>query len=328
MQNFKMKCMECSHEFVGDASLKTIVCPNCQKEIDTNMAIKYYSSLNKIKSEKTKIAVGEIYAKVNSLVEECKWYIDNEDYDKALEITDEALKLTNVDSNVYLMRVYAKTKNFTDYEDNSHYSDLKLAIEHASSIEKERIKKLYAPYYKKKNIPKEEFDEYENQEAISRFKRVEELLKDSIPMHFKREKTLKAYLIASIIFAVLSLATVFVSLYIEGLLVTLTICALLMLFIITFFIYIENKSKIASFNGVLDIYDNIESFNLSPKYKVKLAVVLELIGLNAINKESSTRIRNTLFRIIEVLIESKSESAANFLLNHKILKKLVEKEEQ
>ena len=58
MQDFKMKCMECSHEFNGDASLKKIVCPNCKKELDTNMAIKYYSSLNKIKSQKKSMSYG------------------------------------------------------------------------------------------------------------------------------------------------------------------------------------------------------------------------------------------------------------------------------
>ena len=111
MTELKMKCPECLHEFEGATNNLTTVCPNCAKEINTNQAVKYYQSLKKIENENQKIAEGEKYAKLNTLLDECKWLIDNGEFESALITTDMALELSTTDSRVYLMRVYAKTKN-------------------------------------------------------------------------------------------------------------------------------------------------------------------------------------------------------------------------
>ena len=125
MSIFKMKCPECFIEFDGETTNEYINCPSCGKKINTNQAVKYYNSLKRIENEDRKIAEGEKYQKLNALLDECQWLIDNEDFDSALNTTDLALELSNTDGRVYLMRVYAKTKNFTDFEETSHFSDLK-----------------------------------------------------------------------------------------------------------------------------------------------------------------------------------------------------------
>lgn len=322
---FKMKCPECSHEFSGEATNKYINCPSCQKQLSVNQAIKYYQSLNKIETEKKKVAIGEAYAKAKSLIDECQWYIDNGDFDTALSITDEALKLSTVDSRIYLMRVYAKTKNFTDYEDKSHYEDLKKAIDLSPVFEQEKIKNLYAPYYRKTTISKEEFEEYENQESNSRLARVEELLKDSIPRHFKREKFVKAFIPVSIPVLLAFVTLLVLSLVLDNTILSLCASAFFVAEIILLLTYLEHRKKVATFNAVLDFYDGLKGFDLQPKYKLKVSVVLEKLAVSEINNEPSFRADILIEELISVLIEGNQTLAIKFVIDNKTFSKFIAK---
>ena len=114
MPNAKMKCPECGFEFSADPSLITTECPSCKAQLNIDKAIKYLSSLNRIKAEKIKVAEGEAYAKLNALLDEAEWLVKNDEFEEAIEITNEALKISNTESRIYLLRVLAKTKNFED----------------------------------------------------------------------------------------------------------------------------------------------------------------------------------------------------------------------
>ena len=327
MANFKMKCPECSHEFLGESTIEYIACPSCNAQISVNKAIKYYQSLNKIKTEKKAIARGEAYAKVDLLLEEAKWYIDNGDYETALLKTDEALTLTNVDSRVYLTRVYAKTKNFTDYDDTTHFKDLKKALDLSPVFEKERIRDLYSVYYKKTKIPKEEMLEYENQETASRLNRVEILLKDSIPAHFSREKTIRRFwafespaLAVAVALLILSVTLQITALSIVGAVVLLASA-------FAFIKYFDLKNRVRCFNGVLDLYDNFEKLHLKPKTRFNTSKTLEKLAVSEINNESTYKTDELVIELLNELIASDEETALNFILNHPSFKKYVKKEQ-
>ena len=316
-----MKCPECLHEFEGATNNLTTVCPNCAKEINTNQAIKYYQSLKKIETENQKIAEGEKYAKLNSLLDECKWLIDNGEFETALITTDIALELSTTDSRVYLMRVYAKTKNFTDYEESSHFSDLKKAIELSTQQEKEDIKKTYAPYHRKRSIPKEEFEEYENQEANSKLLKVEALLKDGIPKHFSREKSLKPLLVLNITFAVVFVALFVLSLALNNVILSLCSAVAFILTFMFFSTYLSKTKRVNLYNAVLDLYDNLKSFNLPSKNKLNLSIALEKFAVAFLNNESNSHVELLLFEILEYLVES--EDALAFIKSNKTFKKYV-----
>ncbi|MBQ3234629.1 MAG: hypothetical protein IJA97_00545 [Clostridia bacterium] len=327
MANFKMKCPECSHEFTGESTIEYVTCPSCNKQISANKAIKYFQTLNKRQTEKKMVAQGEIYAKVDALVEESKWHVENGNYEKALEISDEALKLTTVDSRVYMARVYAKTKNFTDYEDVTHYSDLKKALDLSPVFEKEKIRAIYAPYYKKANVPKEEMREYENQEATSRLQRVEDLLKDSIPTHFKKQKAKKPTII--IMIALLAVAGVLMALS-YALDISLLSLASASILIVTAFILIkffDDVKKIKTFDAVLDFFDELEKFQLEPSFKLKTSVALEKLAVAQINNESTMKIDGLVRELLSILLESENANVISFISNNKVFKKYIKNEQ-
>ncbi len=323
MADFKMKCPECSHEFTGDSTIEYITCPACSKEISVNKAIKYYQSLNKIKTEKKLVAVGEIYAKVNALIEECKWHVDNDNFDEALALTDEALALTTVDSRVYMMRVYAKTKNFTDYNDTTHYSDLKKALDLSPVFEKEKIREIYAPYYKKTKIPKEEMREYENQEASSRLNRVENLLKDSIPAHFKKKDSLKPIVITMSVMLFVAIVILVLSFVLDVTILSLISSVLIVVCAFIFIKFLDTLKKIKLFDAVLDFYDNLESFELEPQHKLKVSFELEKLAVAEINNESTLKTEQFINEFLVVLIEGNNQSANDFIVKNQTFSKFL-----
>ncbi len=321
MSNFMMKCPECLHEFSGGTENAYIVCPNCNKEINVNQAVKYYQSLKRIENDDRKVAEGEKYKQLNILLDECQWLIDNGNYDSALNTTDLALKLSNTDGRVYQLRVLAKTKNFTDFEDTSHFSDLKNALEYSSQLEKEAIKRAYSPYHKKRNIPKEELAEYESQEADSRLKKVETLLKDGIPKHFSREKSIKVFIPTISALAVAFIVLLILSISLDNIILTLASAVVFTLFFIFFAVLTSTIRKVKLYNSALDIYDNIKTFNLSPRAKLNLSISLEKFTVSFLNGESITHIETALYQTVETLLDS--ETALNYIKNDKTLKKFI-----
>ncbi len=325
MANFKMKCPECSHDFSGESTISHITCPFCKKEISVNQAIKYYQTLHKRETEKKLVAKGEEYAKVQAIISECEWNVKNGNYDEALALTEDALKLSTTESKIYLMRVYAKTKNFTDYEDKTHYSDLKKAIELSPLFEQDIIRQLYAPYYRKTTISKDELEEYESQEADSRLERVEELLKDSIPRHFRREKFVKWFIPISIPIVLAFTVLLVFSLTLVNTILSLCSAGLFVIEIALLLNYLEYRKKVAIFNAVLDFYDSLESFELNAKVKLQVAVALEKLAVSEINNEASFKKDELIEELIGTVISGKEKKAIRFIIDNKIFSQYIEK---
>lgn len=316
-----MKCPECASEFVTDSTAETIACPNCNKQINVDRAIKYYQSLNKINSEKNKATLTEVYQKLTAILDKCQYFIDNGNFEEALKVTDVALNLYDNDGRVYMMRVYAKTKNFTDFEEETHFYDLKKALELSTTLEKEEIKKIYAPYHRKRNIPKEEFEEYENQESISRLIRVEKLLKDRIPNNFSREKFVKSSFPFLILSSSVFLILLVLSLVLNNTVLSLVSALFLVVFILLLSFYLNTKSKAKRFNAVLDLYDGLTNFNLTPKERVNLSIVLEKFAVAEANNENTNYVETLLFQIVEILLLSENQNAIQFIKNNDTFKK-------
>lgn len=320
-----MKCPECSHEFSGEAKTEYITCPSCNKELSVNQAIKYYDTLHKRQLEKKKVAIGETYNKVQTLINECEWHVKNGNYETALAISDEALKLSNTEGKIYLMRVYAKTKNFTDYDDKTHYADLKKAIELSPLFEQDQIRELYAPYHRKTKISKEELEDYENQEADSRLGKVEELLKDSIPKHFKREKFVKHFFFISIPLTIVLITLLVLSLIHDNIVLSLISAGLFIVDIALVLNYIEYRKKVNSFNAVLDFYDNLNKFELNAKTKLRTSIALEKLAVSEINNEASFKTDGLIEELIGAVIEGKAKKAIRFIIDNKTFSKYIEK---
>ena len=116
MSLIDVKCPLCGEVFKAELQNENTLCNKCGQTFPTQKGSKYFKSINKIQAEKTKIAMGETYAKVDTLLDKGKFYLNNEDFELAYSTYMQALDLTTVDYRVYLGLVYATTKNFNDLE--------------------------------------------------------------------------------------------------------------------------------------------------------------------------------------------------------------------
>lgn len=325
MAKHQLKCTICGHEFSADTENATCVCPNCNKEISVDKAIKYLLTLSKINLEKKKVAEGDTYLKVDRLLEEADYYVKNGYFDKALEIAEKAEGLTTVDYRVYFLKVVCKTKHFEDVDDVSHYSDFKKALECASYLQKEELKQIYAPFYRKQRLPKEEKIEYEKQEAQSILKRVEENLKAEIPRHFSSEKYVKVSKFINIAVAVLFLTSIILSIVLENVILSLVAGALFIALIIFLTTHLSKKYKTTTFNAGLDFYDLFENLNLFGRDKIKTAQAFEEFSVSALNGESPSRQESLLAKTLFYAFNSNSESAKQLIKEDNRLLKILSK---
>ena len=313
MNLIDVKCPLCGEEFKTELNSETTACTKCGQSFPTQKGSKYYKSISKIQAEKTKIAKGETYAKVDTLLDKGDFYLHAEDFENAYSCYMQALDLTTVDYRVYLGLVYATTKNFNDLEDQSHVVFLKKAIENANQQEQARIRKIYSTYYKKRKIPKEERDDYMAQENQSRLNRIESLLKDGIPKHFKREKTAKISLVFTPILAVITILLTVLSLYLKHSALSFVAMTFLAGTLLCFYYYYTTKTKIKIYNFALDLFDAFNDFDIELETLNKILKAYEIFAIAYINDESETTLKRKIADLSYLLTKTKSQKVIEFI---------------
>ena len=327
METVNVKCPLCGHEFTTEKGEKTANCPICNGQFLTVQGIKYLKSLEKLASQEKKVALGEMYNKVDVLIDKIEFYLDNEDYENAQTLIDEALEITTTDFRIYLNAVILKTKNFTDLKDTTHLPLLKKALDFATTMQKEQIKKLYEPYYKKCHVPEDELEEYSQQEANSIKERVETILKDGIPKHFAKEKRHKINKVGLILFSTLTAVSLIVSLFFNIIVLDIVTVGLFTLAFIFLTLYLSTVTITKQFNAVLDFYDNYPKFNLKEQAQVRVLKRLEFIAVSYINNEGSNSLGVNLEKLIEECLKTKNEELINYIKSDKVFKTYITEEE-
>ena len=323
MSLIDVKCPLCGEVFKAELDSENTLCGKCGQTFPTKKGSKYYKSINKIQAEKNKIAMGEIYAKVDSLLDKGDYYINHEDFENAYDTYMQALDLTTVDCRVYLGLVYATTKNFTDLEDQAHVVYLKKAIECASQQEQARIRRIYSTYYKKRKIPKEEREDYLKQENQSKLRRIEKLLKDGIPTHFRREKTVKVALVFIPILAVITVGLIIASLLLKHSGLSFASMAVLAGTLLCFYYYYTTKTKIKIYNFALDFYDAFESFDIELESLNKILKAYEIFAVSYINNDTETSLKRNISDLCYLISKTNSQTTKEFILNNKFITKLL-----
>ena len=140
--------------------------------------------------------------------------------------------------------------------------------------------------------------------------------------------TIGFVLLISVILVVLNIAfaVIFVVLFVLSLAlnnVILSLCSAVA-FILTFMFfstYLSKTKRVNFYNAVLDLYDNLKSFNLPSKNKLNLSIALEKFAVAFLNNESNSHVELLLFEMLEYLVES--EDALAFIKSNKTFKKYV-----
>ena len=77
MSLIDVKCPFCGEVFKAELESENTLCNKCSQTFPTEKGSKYFKSINKIQAEKTKVAMGETYAKVDALLDKGDFYLNN-----------------------------------------------------------------------------------------------------------------------------------------------------------------------------------------------------------------------------------------------------------
>ncbi len=323
MDKVTIKCPLCGNEFTTDNDTDTVVCTGCKQQFSKMQGVKYYKSFYKVKTEEKRVAVGKAYAEVDALIDQAEFYLKEEDFEKASEVIKKAFTLTNSDYRLYLCATMLKTKNFTDYKDKTHLPYFKKAIEYANVEEQKRLKSVYSPFYKKSRIKEDELEDYSMQEASSMKSRIEELLKDGIPNHFKREKRYEITKILLPIFSILTLAGLVLSIALNSSVISIISVALFIAMVVVLMLFMGVKYITKQFNAVLDFYDNFKTFDFTTEEEVKVLKRLEVIAVSYNNNDGDNSMSLNLQKFVNTCLDFNNEKVETYILNDKTLSKYV-----
>lgn len=312
------KCPHCGAEIYLSYDQGSGLCPTCRKEFDNKKAVMLYKTLHEIKpKEEQKTAkFGEEYLEVERILKRIQFYIDRKEFRKAREEAEKGLEISNTDYRLYFEIVRAETKNFTDYKNQSHKPFLDKAVEVASAEEKKIIMRLYKNYYQLSHLTDEELLQYKAEENVAVKKKLEERFKAIIPMYMKKERGVKIKLIIGAVMTALAIALPFISEFL------LTLSAVLIFgcyFIFKSAISIKKSSSL--FNALLDVYDALDSFDLS------VNCLSETLSLMKALRKDFERVGNlyeqedSIAKFCKFLLTNATENSRKFVLSHPVLKK-------
>lgn len=320
------KCPFCGAELFVRFEKGEGFCTGCKKEFDIEKAIKLYKSVHEDeKTDDKKIARGEDYLEVEHILDRAEFYLKNKKFDSAEKELKSALEYTNTDYRVYFGLVRAETKDLTDYKNESHKKWLDKAIDCADVEEKSVITRLYKDFYQVSALSDVEIEEYKKERNAAKKEKLESDLKALIPKYMKTTNTLKTFLWTGGALLAIGLAALICGLIILNNVVMLCSVALLACGYVLLRSYFTKKKQNDLFNAVLDLYDALDSFNLSPDAKFDLLNVLKdsvkpFSLKNSLN-ESEEKVREA----VNILLSAGDEKAAEFVMKNRILGGYIQK---
>ena len=321
-----LTCYKCNNRYTYDGADKECVCPACGEKLSVSRAIKYDKSMSAVKSEENKVLADEYYQRVDELLTEGEYYLNQGDFAAAEKRFADGLKITSTDSRLLFGMVKVKTRNFTDLKDTQHFSYFKKAIDFASFEEKKTMRAEYSYYYGQRGLSDAELAAFKKTDAVNKKIKAESLLKDGIPRHFKMKKSLKPKLVWAIISAAVGLISVpFLFVFKDYQTATLVISGIALALFFTAIAlvlsFVNTKTKVTVFDAVLDLYDALDGFNLPPDEEAKIYKAMIELAVDHLNKETATSIENDFNKIADEPVLYENAAAKAFTEKYKVFKK-------
>lgn len=317
----KIKCPFCGFVSDKDSSVNSCVCEKCNNTFPTQKGSKFYKSYEKTTNDKTIVAKGEAYLKVDSLLEKGEYYLKNEDFDNAYTTFLEALNLTNTNYKIYMGLVRALTHNFQKLNEKSHEVYLKNAIDCANENQKEIIRNVYKPYYDKNRATKSELEKISTDESNALIDKTRQRLKSCLPKHFSREKTFKLLKILFPITCVLTIAFLLLSFFVYKIAfgVLTIIIGVSMLVIFSKMLSLKTKNDVL--NAVLDLYDNLNDLNITIDNKIKILKCINSLAVCYSNNQTDVALVDNLSKVYNEILKCDNEKLEKFISNYNIYDK-------
>ena len=324
-KNINAKCPHCGADIYLGYNQGSGICPTCRKEFDNKKAIALYNALNNTqqKEEKKSASYGEEYLEVERILKRVEFYINRKEFRKAREEAESGLTISNTDYRLYFEIVRAETKNLTDYRNQSHKQFLDKAIEVADSEERKIIMRLYKNFYQLSLLTDEEIEQYKKEENVAVKKKLEEKLKAVIPVYMKKEREIKPKIIIGLALIVPAIILPFFN--------TLLLAITSLLLGISFFIIrnalsIKKSSKL--FNAMLDIYDALNTFDLSTECLAEVLSQMKELRKHFEKINNLLEQEDALSSLCNYLALKTTESARIFITQHPVLSSFISKSEE
>ena len=324
-----LTCYKCNNRFTADSADKECVCPKCGESISVSRAIKYDKSISAVKSEENKVLADEYYQRVEALLTEGDYYLEQGDFAAAEARFSEGLKITSTDSRLLFGMVKVKTRNFTDLKDTAHFSYFKKAIDFASFEEKKIMRAEYSYYYGQRGLTDAELNAFKKTDALNKKNKAESLLKDGIPSHYKMKKSLKPKMILSMIFGAVGIILIpflFIFNGYQAATVSISAASLTLVFTAIGLIlsYLNCKTKVNIFDAVLDLYDALDGFNLPADSQASVYKAMIEIAVDELNKESVNTVETAFKKLARDLKLAGNANAEKFMASYKVFTKASE----
>ena len=318
------KCPHCGAEINVDTSLKESVCLKCGEKFNVTQAVKYYSTMSGQKGIDLKEAHGEDFLLVERYLDQINDYIASDNYYKAKETADAALKLTESDYRVWMAYVRIRTENYKDLTDKEHKKYLEKAIEVADADQKKSITKEYKPYYLKTKLTEEELKNYSEEDIKIKNKKLEDKLKNLIPDFLAKEKRNKIFLcifpellLTGVVFAILGF--IFEFNYFIYLIPFASILAGYILFRNWFL----SRDYVKAFNELLDLYDAMNGFALEADDFLKLVSLMLKTSEKFEDNDPLVTFSDYFKNMTEIILKGNNK-AVEFAQNNKFFAEYVE----
>lgn len=153
MSLISTKCTNCGATIQVDSDSKTGKCEFCGSEYTTQDVINNYQINNNYNTVQyvTKNINGNSALEAEEYIKNGDIFISLNDFKKANEAYSKAIELNPADCFAWFGLVKVATRNFTDFEDITHYGYYAKAKKVASRKQEEKIDEIYLPYQTKRN---------------------------------------------------------------------------------------------------------------------------------------------------------------------------------
>ena len=319
-QNLNAKCPFCGAELYIGYDKGTGLCTVCKRQFDNEKAIKLYKSLyeEKKETEQKRTLSGEEYLEIDRILNRVEFHLERKNFVSAREELEKALAINTSDYRIYFGFVRVETQNLTDYRNVSHEEYLKKAIDCADSEEKKIIMRLYKDFYNLSKLSDEDILQYKKEENIAIKQKLEEKLKDIIPVYMKKERGLKVTLILAIISAVLAVAGLIVGAITELDVLLVVGAALLFISYIILRGFFITKRLNKLFNAMLDFYDQFDTFNFTEAQKREILDEMKVCRKEFSANNNQSVCENSLLALVQIITNS-NENARRYILSHPVL---------
>jgi len=315
------RCPKCNNEFFLDTQSKSVVCPNCGKEIDTLRARKYFAVFTS-KAAIDKEAHGEELFRYEDMLRAGAHHLQKQEFTAARQSYEAAVQMNPGDYRCYMGLVAVETQNYTDVKNQTHKKYLQKAINVASEAEQKSIADIYRNYDLKASMTDEEYGEYVIEKQKDFKARVKKAIIGFSKYNDQAQKKAKISSILALCFVAAGAITFVLGLVFVNFIVMMIGTLLIGAAYVPFTIWSKNRYNNRLYEFLVSLFNALVGFKLSFEQTDKTLELMAAVLLSVKDGDHTTRTDEKIADLAEYLVETDDSAAIAFLKGQKQTEKL------